>query len=1168
MRNSRLFKSVLSLVLVVAMVLGTVTTSYAEEVETTEVTVEEVFEAIENVEEKVDDVIASLPYGGDISEATEEVIITVAGEEKIVGVIEEAEKVIENEALLDSEETDAATSEMDKAEEKIEEIKDAVAGMEDTYGEADEMEFVSSEDAKTAVDELTKAEEDAKAAYTVAEEALEAAKGNLDEAQAEYEAAKAFSEEAAAEAAAKLEAAKAELARLEEVAKATNDSVKEAQDLLNEVADKVADAENKSDVALEEAQNKLEESKETLDSAIENVETESAEFNAAIDDFKEKYDAFVEKANNFYEAIEEAQATEEELEALYAEYEAAQEALEVAKAAYAEEQAKCEELGYEFEEDYFANFEKYISELETAMGKAETAMNDAETAKNNAEEAKKAYETEEAKAYESALNGYRDTLKSEEATQEDKDVAAKEAAKLVIEKELAAGQTVTWIPAGESEYGKSATGFYVVLDAEGNLVERYGYVLDSASVDIYQMKSDEVVNYVEYNGQKYALEGNTITVDGQTITVNTDTVEGNYVYYVKDAAETAEVPNTDEDPNKLLAVPALGDYTGLDIEKDENGQLYIDIPVIGKCYLEETSENTYELIYTSLECTKNHTCSWKVWECSVSTVEKRLAVTVSFPNKTQIVYGDGQYDILTEGETKYIIVNGEKITVYEDNGVYTTRNNTTYVPGGTADTTFEIGSATNKNSNTYADAKNEVVNNYNSKLEIYNGKVTDYNNAVSDFNTSNSVFEGLVEAQESVNNTAEEADAKDIGAMADLPKNIGEMVDGLDAEQVETLLTAVVELSTSGENVDYKAVLDVLSNVTGTEAAARLMVVMGYDAAGDTLDSIIGGLGSIFGDKFEETVDAPSEFEREYANAWVDALMAKINVVKTAVEVVEATSETITAGLTVINTGADLGDAAIDALIAKVEEAILNGSVETLAVAADILEVSDRIVSALADKINALASETQEAYDAVVEAQEALDALELTNPKAEELAKAEQTLADATARYEALTETLESAKADLATAENYKNAAQAQYDALTTPAEEDTPILPTPGVDAPVEEEEDDEEVVTPVVPSTPSIEDVIEATTTATTTTTTAPVEIEDEETPLAGGEVEGETIVIEDEETPLASGDVEIEDEETPLAAAEETTSNVVVPVAVATGSVSILALLWFFLRKKVAA
>ena len=122
MRNSRLFKSVLSLVLVVAMVLGTVTTSYAEEVETTEVTVEEVFEAIENVEEKVDDVIASLPYGGDISEATEEVIITVAGEEKIVGVIEEAEKVIENEALLDSEETDAATSEMDKAEEKIEEI--------------------------------------------------------------------------------------------------------------------------------------------------------------------------------------------------------------------------------------------------------------------------------------------------------------------------------------------------------------------------------------------------------------------------------------------------------------------------------------------------------------------------------------------------------------------------------------------------------------------------------------------------------------------------------------------------------------------------------------------------------------------------------------------------------------------------------------------------------------------------------------------------------------------------------------------------------------------------------------------------------------------------------------------------------------------------------------
>lgn len=1129
MRNNKLLKSVLSLVLVVAMVLGTVTTSYAEEVETTEVTVEDVFEAIENVEEKVDDVIASLPYGGDLSGAVEDVVITVAGEEKIVGVIEEAEEVIENEALLDSEETDAAASEMNTAEEKIEEIEDVVADMEETYGEADEMEFDTIEDAEAAVNELTKAEEDAKAAYAEAETVLEAAKGNLDEAQAEYEAAKAISEEAAAEAAAKVEAAKATLAELEKVANEANDRVKEAQDLLNKVADKVSDVENKSDVALEEAQNKLEESKETLDNAIENVETESAEFNAAIDDFKEKYDAFVESANNFYEAVQNVGTTQENLDQLYADYEAAQEALEAAKAAYAEEQAKCEELGYEFEEDYFANFEAYIAKLEDAMVTAEGLKNTAEEEKNRAEEAKEAYETEEAKAYEAALNGYRDTLKSEEATQEDKDAAAKEAAKLVIEKELAKGQTVTWIPAGESEYGKSATGFYVVLDAEGKLVERYGYVLESSSVDIYQMEG-EAVNFVTYNGVKYPItkaEDGTLTIDvnGEPITVKKEVGEDNNVsYYVKDAAKAEVV----KDATKAPVLEGFGfDLWGNSISVPSGA-------------MEVKGTDTYSV-----------TISIKTWifsEDVVATIEKGndgkwhlknskwnidwpvSEELISFPKKTQLVYGDGQYDIITEGNTKYILVNGEKVTVYEDDGVYTTRNNTDYIPGGDKDTTFEIGAATYKNSNTYEGSKNAAEATYKEKFGIYNGKVAEYNNAVNSFNTSNEVFGALAEAHQNMSTADKNAEDKDLGSLANLPKDFTELFEVIDVESVE----------------DITAIGTAIGKLTSEDANALEKL----GAAAEVLDGLNLGATGIKASELVAAIISSDSYKHEYLMAWIDAVTAKVNVVVAGVEVVNATSETITAGLTVINTGADLGDAAIDALLAKVETTILNGTVETLAVAADILDVSDRIVTALSDKINALAAETQEALDAVVKAQEALDALEL-NAKAEELAKAEQVLADATARYEALTEELEAAKADLATAESYKKAAQEQYDALTAPAvgEEGPEGLPTPGVDAPVVTPE-----VTPVVPSTPSIEEVIEATTVATTTTIatiTEEVEIEDEETPLAGGEEE--TIVIEDEETPLANGEeVEIEDEETPLAAEE--TSNSVVPVA----AVSIVLLL----------
>ena len=314
--------------------------------------------------------------------------------------------------------------------------------------------------------------------------------------------------------------------------------------------------------------------------------------------------------------------------------------------------------------------------------------------------------------------------------------------------------------------------------------------------------------------------------------------------------------------------------------------------------------------------------------------------------------------------------------------------------------------------------------------------------------------------------------------------------------------------------------------------------------------------------------------------------MAKINVVKAAADVVEATNETITAGLTVINSGAELGDAAIDALLAKVEESILNGTVETLAVAADVLNASEMIVTALNEKVNALQAETQEAYETVVAAQETLDKLELANPKAEELAAVEETLAAATARYNELVEALVGTEAALANAESYKEAAQAQYDALTKPAEADTPELPTPSVtpempevepETPVVPETPDEEeettpatpVVTPSTTVTSAVEAVIIATTAATTETTT----IAETNTEVTTETTVEETVVIEEEETPLANGEVVadeaivIEDEETPLAADEAKNNSVVPAVAASVGGVSLLALLAFFLKRKKA-
>ncbi len=1074
---------------------------------------------LDNVVNDAVNAIASLPYGEGTAEAVDGVLITVAGEDKIIGGLDKAEEIIEEKKLLDSEEVNDATTDMNLAENHLGNLAGTVDGMDDKYTSVEDMELGSSEEAAAVIEKLEAAEQE----YANAQTELSEAEAKLAEAQREYDAAKVISDVAAEAAKVKLEVAQTAVAEAEKVAEAANNSVKAAQDLLNKVSDKLTEAEGKVNESLEEAQGKLEESKENLDSALENVETSNTDFNTAIIDFKTKYDAFVESANKLYEAVENAQATEEALEDLYDEYEAAQEALEAAKAAYAEEQAKCEELGYEFGEDYFAEFEKYISDLEDAMNAAEGLKNTAEAEKNTAEANKSVYESEEAKAYEDELNGYRDTLKSEKATQEQKDAAALAAAKLVIEKELAAGQTVKWIPAGDSEYGKSETGFYVVLDAEGKIVERYGYKLESSSVDIYQMKSDEVVNYVTYNGVTYPLtEVNdklTITVDGKPIVVKSEVKDGNTTYYVEDIAETNEIEDTDRAPEKMTLTPSLvkvlkkiwpavEDYAVLDIMSDSStSKLYIELGN-SKYYLEGNKNGEYKLDMNKLG---------------------KWAVTVYYPIKTQIVYGGGQYDIKTaEDGSKYIVEeNGTKVTIYvteDENGnvTYTTRNNTEYAAGGTADTIFEIGVTTNKNSNTYANAKNDAVNDYNNKFDYYNACVSDYQSKNEAFEKSNEVFQNLVEVHESLNNAQTAADEKDLGAMAELPKNISEMVEGLGAEQTEALLKTVVELTTSEENIDYEVALKVLAEVVDADAAAKLIAVMIYDEAANAgVPDWLLGLGG----------ETPSDFEREYANAWVDALEAKINVVNAAVDVVEATKETIDAGIRVINEGKELGDSAVDTLLVQIEEAILNGTVETLLAAADVLDVTDRIVDALASKIGQLQAETDAAYKAVVAAKENLEAIKVTNPKAEELEAAKNALKDAKDRYNELSKALEGAQEDLETAKAYKEEAQKQYAELSKPAEGDTEELPTPGVETPevpsepVDPENGDDNTgneggndkeestipTTPVTPSNPGTGSGSGSTggfgggaaggSSSSGTTTEESTTIEDEETPLAAG-------------------------------------------------------------------
>ncbi len=1245
MKFNKLMKSTLCLGLAGTMILGSVTTSRASEVvEPTESTVitesteaaeavdaSEVVESMEAAEEEAKDVIASVPFG-DV--AVEEVVVIInvnqsqSSVEEAEEIVEDAEAEIDEEGLLNKEETNEegetvivegitesnisdANDEMDVADEAlngtaesesaIDALDDIIKNAEEQYGDASSIEFADSTEASEVINSITEAQEAAQNAYNEAETALGNAQTNLDAAQAAYDAAKAISDEAAAEAEAQLEQAKADLAEAEEAARVANERVIKVQNILDKASEYVEGWKADTDAALEEAQTKLEESKENLDSAIENVETENEEFNDAIADFQEKYDAFVESAKNFYEAVKDAQEKQEALDQLYADYEAAQEAYEAAQEAYADEQAKCEELGYEFGEDYFTNFEAYIAELEAAMESAEATMDAAEAEKDAAEAEKNAYETDEAKAYEDALNGYRDTLKSEEATQEEKDAAAREAAKLVIEKELAAGQTVIWVEAGESEYGKSETGFYVVLDAEGNLVERYGYLVETdeatqtGAVNIYQMTSDEVVNYVEYNGAQYPInvaEDKTLSIvvgegeEAQTVTVYTEIVNGNVVYYTKDNAMTAEAEDTTKDPVTVKFNISYKDefevsLGTLDIQKDDTGY-FVKGGLFGTRYDLAQDENGWYYLYTYKDysvCTKTHRFTGHLGSltgCEFETKSEKLYLDVTYPTKSQIVYGDAQYDILTDANgALYIDVNGTKVLVYattddEGNTTYATRNDVSYITGGTADTTFEIGASTNKNSNTYEAGKNEAANKYNDALDTYNNTVTDYNNAVGAFNTSNEAFEELEAAYNSMNDAKTEAEEKELGSLANLPRSTTDLFEGMEdvqAEDISEILDAIQVLMRDD------------SSLTGFD---KLKATYEKAEAANTLYSMLGL--SSYEIKINDITEAAftDGYKRTYLNAWFAAVEAKANVVVAGMEVVNATSAAIASGLNVINAGAELGDAAIDAALAKIETDLLTGAVGTLAIASDILGVSEQIVDAISAKVDGLQAETQEAYDAVLAAQKALEDLELSNPKAEELDAAKAELDAANERYEDLMAQLEEAEQSLAAATTYRDAAQQEYDKLVDEEnkEDETPDDgddSNNGDDADNNNDsnndnEDDSKNEENNSGSTDNNEDVnVEDNTNADSNTSTDnnasdqnstvssgsiinaannadeiaemlagvsltratqnaaddedieadvdAVEIEDEETPLADGE-EDEAVAIEDEETPLAAG------------------------------------------------
>ena len=167
-----------------------------------------------------------------------------------------------------------------------------------------------------------------------------------------------------------------------------------------------------------------------------------------------------------------------------------------------------------------------------------------------------------------------------------------------------------------------------------------------------------------------------------------------------------------------------------------------------------------------------------------------------------------------------------------------------------------------------------------------------------------------------------------------------------------------------------------------------------------------------------------SAFEKAYANAWVAAWKAKLDVVVKGVELAKQTNDTATAGIKLVVEGGKevqaIGEVTLDALQVALRAATVGG----MELGSDVLTIAQKIVGNIDDYVEKLQAKVDAAAKEVQEAQAALDAIKLTNPKSEELAKAEAALKAAKERFAGLALEQNKAKSELKKAQELAKEAE------------------------------------------------------------------------------------------------------------------------------------------------
>ena len=361
--------------------------------------------------------------------------------------------------------------------------------------------------------------------------------------------------------------------------------------------------------------------------------------------------------------------------------------------------------------------------------------------------------------------------------------------------------------------------------------------------------------------------------------------------------------------------------------------------------------------------------------------------------------------------------------------------------GGTKDTIYTMSKdASEVNSTVY---EKVVVD----KLDKYEDYEPKYQTALANVGTKKAEIEALieshvelVEAYNTLQIAKSAAEAKDLGTLVNLPRNIQELLEMSTIDSLEDVTAIVEAIATISKGISFN-LKDIISNPSGVleeltgmsdalAVLAEFLPIAELDFGIDVdrltdIEYLASNGGELVEDFYNsdmgQALTNTESYKYTYMQAWLDALTTKVAVIESALELVEVSTTAIEAGVTAVTEGIELADVAVDAVVATAEKAMLEATVDVLAMTTEVLGTSEEVITTIDNIIAAAQARTEAAYAEAVAERDAVSQITVSAPYEEKLAAVKAIIDETEVAYNTLVAEVVAADATLVAAKELSN---------------------------------------------------------------------------------------------------------------------------------------------------